>query len=127
MFAAASNKDELLEVFDSKLQYIRRNAPRLCARTASRAPAAVGQDGTASSATKQAPTASATSLKQRGNSGSASSPSKRADQKNQGKGSSVGPVAHLVNSFEEIGWLDPLPGEPSGAAEGANLAQTAFD
>ena len=124
MFAPASNKEELLEVFTSKLQYIRRNAPRLCSRTGSRGTAGAGQDGRASSGAKEAMTASATSLKQRGNSGSGGSPGKRADQRNQGRGSGVRAAPHLVNSFEEIGWLDP---EPGGGLEGANLAQTTFD
>ena len=114
-FIPTASKDELLEVFDSKINFIRRSATRLCA-----------QHGGCSGSPKKPPAdpGSTPQPRQRGNSGTANSASKRNEQKGK-KANKFLP--HFINHFEELGWVDPLPDDTAKAAEAASIAKVAFE
>ena len=98
------------EVFESKVNFIKRTAPKLSS-----------QDGKRSHPVDQ----SASQARPRGNSGTGNSGSKQQAQKGK-KVTKFEP--HFINHLEEIGWVDPIPDpETIKAAEASNITKIDMD
>ena len=110
-----ASKEELLEVFDSKINFIKRNATRLCAHL-----------GACTGSPKKPPAdpGSTPQPRQRGNSGTANSATKRGEQ----KGKKVNKfLPHFINHFEELGWVDLAPDESAKAAADSSITKVHFE